>query len=548
MSLEGARVPRPGTHQPHIRPVGDRALLVEVDALTDALAWHRALTATPLPGQIEAVAAARTVLVRFATDTAAEAARTSLSALAPSAQEDGTAQRHTLDVVYDGEDLDSTARILGLSADALIDQHTRTEWTAAFGGFAPGFAYCAPASGETLWDVPRLDEPRTAVPPGSVGLAGGFSAVYPRRSPGGWRLIGRTDALLWSTDRTPPALLTPGDLITYRRVRDTARAAEQVLESATDRAPEGVSEGGPEDAMAGDSDAAPELREVLEVEDPGMLTLIQDGGRPGWGDVGVSPSGFADAASAEAANRCAGNEPGAALLEIAGDARLTCLSDVVVGIAGAAGGEIAAPRLLRAGEALDLTASPDLARTYVSFRGGLVAASELGSASTDVLSGLGPAPVRAGDHLSVPLEGAAGSVGHPEANPARLMRDRATETGCVTLRVVPGPREDWFTEAEQNRFRSVEWIVGPQSNRVGLRLQAPDGEAPLSRERAGELPSEGTVTGTVQVPAHGLPVVFGPDRPVTGGYPAIATVVEADLDLLGQLVPGDRVRFRGTAD
>ena len=86
MSLEDARVPRPGTHQPHIRPVGDRALLVEVDALTDALAWHRALTATPLPGQIEAVAAARTVLVRFATDTAAEAARTSLSALAPSAQ------------------------------------------------------------------------------------------------------------------------------------------------------------------------------------------------------------------------------------------------------------------------------------------------------------------------------------------------------------------------------------------------------------------------------------------------------------------------------
>ena len=548
MSLEDARVPRPGAHQPHIRPVGDRALLVEVDALTDALAWHRALTATPLPGQIEAVAAARTVLVRFATDTAAEAARTSLPALAPSAQEDGTAQRHTLDVVYDGEDLDSTARILGLSADALIDQHTRTEWTAAFGGFAPGFAYCAPASGETLWDVPRLDEPRTAVPPGSVGLAGGFSAVYPRRSPGGWRLIGRTDALLWSTDRTPPALLTPGDLITYRRVRDTARAAEQVLESATDRAPEGVSEGGPEDAKAGDSDAAPELREVLEVEDPGMLTLIQDGGRPGWGDVGVSPSGFADAASAEAANRCAGNEPGAALLEIAGDARLTCLSDVVVGIAGAAGGEIAAPRLLRAGETLDLTGAPDLARTYVSFRGGLVAASELGSASTDVLSGLGPAPVRAGDHLSVPLEGAAGSVGHPEANPARLMRDRATETGCVTLRVVPGPREDWFTEVEQNRFRSVEWIVGPQSNRVGLRLQAPDGEAPLSRERAGELPSEGTVTGTVQVPAHGLPVVFGPDRPVTGGYPAIATVVEADLDLLGQLVPGDRVRFRGTAD
>jgi KipI family sensor histidine kinase inhibitor len=529
MSLEDARVPRPVTHQPHIRPVGDRALLVEVDALTDALAWHRTLTATPLPGQIEAVAAARTVLVRFATDTAAEAARASLPALAPSAQEDGTARRHTLDVVYDGEDLDSTARLLGLSVDALIDQHTRTEWTAAFGGFAPGFAYCVPASGVELWDVPRLDEPRTAVPPGSVGLAGGFSAAYPRRSPGGWRLIGRTDALLWSTDRTPPALLTPGDLITYRRVRDTARAAEQVPEGAQN------------DSSASD---VPELREVFVVEDPGMLTLIQDGGRPGWGDVGVSPSGFADAASAEAANRCVGNEPGAALLEVAGSARFTCLADVVVGIAGAAGGVTVAPRLLRAGKTLDLTGAPDLARTYVAVRSGLVAASELGSASTDVLSGLGPAPVGAGDHLSVPLAGAAGSVGHPEANPARLLRDRAAADGCVTLRVVPGPREDWFSEAEQNRFRSVEWIVGPQSNRVGLRLQAPDGEAPLSREHAGELPSEGTVTGTVQVPAHGLPVVFGRDRPVTGGYPAITTVVEADLDLLGQLVPGDRVRFR----
>src|SRR5690606_15347577 len=187
----------------------------------------------------------------------------------------------------------------------------------AFGGFAPGFAYCAPASGEALWDVPRLDEPRTAVPPGSVGLAGGFSAVYPRRSPGGWRLIGRTDALLWSTDRTPPALMTPGDLITYRSVRDTAQAAERVPENATDRAPEG----GPADAATGDSPDAPELREVIVVEDPGMLTLIQDGGRPGWGDVGVSPAGFADAASAQAANRCAGNAPDAALLEVAGEDR-----------------------------------------------------------------------------------------------------------------------------------------------------------------------------------------------------------------------------------
>src|SRR5690606_10745727 len=138
MSRTDARVPRPATDRPDIRAVGDRALLVEVDGLTDALAWHRALAGTPLPGPIETVAAARTILVRFATDTAAEAARTTLPTLTPSAQEEGTARRHTLDVVYDGDDLESTARLLGLSVDALIDEHTRTEWTAAFGGFAPG--------------------------------------------------------------------------------------------------------------------------------------------------------------------------------------------------------------------------------------------------------------------------------------------------------------------------------------------------------------------------------------------------------------------------
>src|SRR5699024_3488583 len=155
---------RPVARTPDLRAVGDRALLIEVDGLPAAMAWHRSLTRDPLPGQIEAVAAARTVLLRFESDTAAEAARTSLRTPPPAAQTAGTARRHILDVVYDGEDLDATARLLGLSRDRLIERHTGTEWMAAFGGFAPGFAYCVPVSGEPLWDVPRLDTPRTAVP------------------------------------------------------------------------------------------------------------------------------------------------------------------------------------------------------------------------------------------------------------------------------------------------------------------------------------------------------------------------------------------------
>ncbi|WP_019158662.1 5-oxoprolinase subunit B/C family protein [Brevibacterium senegalense] len=565
---------RPVARAPGLRAVGDRALLLEVDGLPAAMAWHRALIREPLPGQIEAVAAARTVLLRFESDTAAEAARTSLRAPPPVQETAGTARRHTLHVVYDGEDLDATAELLGLSRDQLIERHTGTEWMAAFGGFAPGFAYCVPASGQPLWDVPRLDTPRTAVPVGAVGLAGEYSGVYPRSSPGGWRLIGHSDALLWSTDRTPPALLAPGDVLTYRAVRETAQAAAAGTHPRADdpadshgqtpdpgsceSAPVGSAPVESESAEPASTESAPAqsaspphassrtepVRTVLVVEDPGMLTLVQDRGRPGWGDVGVSPSGFADAATAEAANRVVGNDPGAALLEVVGDARLTCRADVVVAVAGSAGGDMIVPQLLRAGDTLDLTPDADLARTYLAVRGGLVQAAEVGSASADVLSGLGPGPVGAGQALAVPVRTPAGSVGHGEPDPARGARARATQDGRVVLRVVPGPRDDWFDESEQRRFLETDWAVGPQSNRVGLRLEAPEGAAPLTRARTGELASEGTVTGTVQVPAHGLPVVFGRDRPVTGGYPAIATVMAADLDLLGQVVPGDRVRFQ----
>lgn len=534
---------------PDIRRAGDRALLLDVGGLAAAQAWHRALTHEPLPGQIEAVAAARTVLLRFRTAPAAEAARTSLAARTPSAVADHRPRTHVLDVAYDGEDLEDTADLMRISAEALVRAHSDTTWVAAFGGFAPGFLYCVPASdGAGAWDVPRLAEPRTGVPPGAVALAGGFSAVYPRRSPGGWRLIGRTGAPLWVTDREQPALLRPGDRIRYQPVRAfAATAVTEQDESTTASATETSTE-------------SPTTRTVLRVDDPGAFTLIEDAGRPGWGDVGVSPSGFADRSTACAANTVVGNDPDAPLLEVMGDARLTCLADVVVAVAGAAGDGQVRADLLRAGEQLALTATAELARTYVAVRGGLVATAEVGSTSTDVLSGLGPAPVLAGTDLAVPLRGPVGSVGPAVQDPshARLRAESGPADGAgadaeaeaeygaaeaVVIRVLPGPRDDWFAPSEYARFLSLTWTVAADSNRVGTRLSASDGAAPLRRERDAELPSEGTVTGTVQVPASGQPVVFGPDRPVTGGYPAIATVVAADLDRLAQLRPGDQVRF-----
>lgn len=573
---------------PDIRPAGDRALLVDVGSLASAMAWHRALLSTPLDGQLEAVAAARTVLIRFVSSSAAEAAVASLPALTPAQAGTDAPSEHVLDVVYDGEDVAETARLLDMSTAALVDAHTATVWRAAFGGFAPGFAYCAPAS-DVVWDVPRLAEPRTAVPPGAVGLAGPFSAVYPRRSPGGWRLIGSTDAVLWDGEAERPALLSPGDLVRYRAVREAARTAGRDRDPAS-RPPDPPEDHlSPEHPSQADSsqeqepeqhlqdeedpppeDAAAEIRTVLRVDDPGLLALIEDSGRPGHGDLGVSPSGSADSASAHAANAVVGNRSDAPVLEIVGSARFTCRADVVVAVSGAAGGAIVEPQLLRAGQTLALDPDPDLARSYLAVRGGVAAAHEVGSASADVLAGLGPGPLLTGAEVAVPSHGPAASVGHGTENPARVRRDaqraaataaeplgsedvhgraqRSADNDAVVLRVVAGPRDDWFAGAEVARFTTTRWVVGEQSSRVGTRLEPADGAAPLTRRREGELASEGTVTGAVQVPPSGAPVVFGPDRPVTGGYPVIATVVSADLDVLAQLPPGTSVRFGVVAE
>ncbi|MWV50798.1 carboxyltransferase domain-containing protein [Rathayibacter sp. VKM Ac-2803] len=199
-------------------PSGDRAVLVEVADLEAALALTAALERGRPVGVLDLVPAARTVLVviepgelplaqarRWIRDVAGTAA--------PSGA-DLAGRRHDIAVRYDGADLVAVADALGWSVQELVERHTATPWRAAFGGFAPGFAYLA---ARTPWpEIARRTEPRTRVPAGSVALAGEWSAVYPRSSPGGWQLIGSTEAVLWDADRTPPALLAPGDEIRFR--------------------------------------------------------------------------------------------------------------------------------------------------------------------------------------------------------------------------------------------------------------------------------------------------------------------------------------------
>jgi len=198
---------------------GDQALMLQCGSTAEVLAWVDALRTAALPGVVDIVPAARTVLVKLDNPRRQGVTRQRLRKMRVTADAAAPVQRSAdvvIDVVYDGPDLASVAGHTGLTAAQVIGAHTSTLWRVGFNGFAPGFAYLV--DGDARLRVPRRSEPRTSVPAGSVALAGEFSAIYPRQSPGGWQLIGHTDAALWDIERPHPALLTQGMWVQFRAV------------------------------------------------------------------------------------------------------------------------------------------------------------------------------------------------------------------------------------------------------------------------------------------------------------------------------------------
>ena len=197
-----------------ILPSGTTALLVELEALDDVLALYAALADQRPDGVVDVVPAARTVLL--VTDpavTSLAAVEAAVRRTEPQRDRRDAGEVVELPVVYDGEDLADVAALMELQPAEVIRRHTGDEWTVAFGGFAPGFGYLMSTSGQ--WNIPRRSSPRTRVPAGSVALAGEFSGVYPRESPGGWQLIGRTEVAVFDLSRDPAALLRPGNRVRF---------------------------------------------------------------------------------------------------------------------------------------------------------------------------------------------------------------------------------------------------------------------------------------------------------------------------------------------
>ena len=489
-----------------VRAMGDRALLIECD---DVLGTYAAILAADIPGLVDIVPAARSVLVRF--DRVPES--TLVDGLAPLVIDERAPRLIEIEVVYDGPDLADVAALSGMSPEEVVAVHSAGNYDVAFCGFAPGFAYLTGVDPALV--VPRRDTPRTRVPAGSVALAAGYTGIYPRSSPGGWQLIGRTNAELFNPHRQPPALLTPGDRVRFKSVPSLPERDEP-------------------DAGPLDHDG------VLDDITTGALAIVQDLGRPGHGAIAVGASGAFDRAALRLANRLVGNPEGAAAVECVGGglsvrARSTC----TVTLTGAQGPASVDGHPIDRGAPIHLPPGAELSvgppvrglRTYLAIRGGIAAPETLGSRSTDTLAGLGPRPLAAGDVLAVGVPG-----GEPLVDfvPSSALSD------SIDLRVVRGPRWDWFTDSAHAALTDAPYVVSARSDRVGLRLEGPS----LDRVTPGrELEPEGMVRGAIQVPPDGAPVLLGPDHPVTGGYPVIAVVVDADLDICAHMTPGTPLRF-----
>lgn len=283
---------------------------------------------------------------------------------------------------------------------------------------------------------------------------------------------------------------------------------------------------------------------ALEIVSPGSLALVQDLGRPGYAHLGVPPSGALDVDALRLGNRLVGNPEDAAGIEtVLGGLTIRAAASCTAAVTGPpvavsvdgreAGSHTPIP--LQPGQKLTIGRPATGLRNYLTVSGGIAVPPVLGSRSTDVLSGLGPSPLEAGTTVPLgPVSGVPSGADVVTASPAPPE---------LTVPVVLGPRDDWFADAAS--ALNAQWTVTAESNRVGVRLDGP----PLRRVSTvsnSELPSEGVLTGAIQVPPNGLPLVFLADHPTTGGYPVVAVVRRASLGALAQARPGTLVRFHAS--
>ncbi len=508
----------------NFRDVVDGALLVEfpeapeAEANRQGVTMARSLLRRPLRGFFDAVVGARTLLLlfsprRLSRDRLVGAVRRVRVETSPAVSARRLLRIPVLYGAAAAPDLPELAHACGVSEEEFARRHAAASYSVAFLGFAPGFAYLTGLPLEL--QTPRLATPRTRVPEGSVAIGGEYTGIYPAQMPGGWRLIGRSPVRLFDARRNPPSLFLPGDRVRFEPI-------------------------GPEEfqwrqrASVREEPVAPLARRPLfRLASAGVWTSVQGGPRPGGSLFGVPPGGAMDRKALARGNAVLGNPCDAAALEITlSGPELEALADSVISLAGA---EIAVERngkLLTGdgivevarGDRLRLAAVRNGARSYLCVAGGLWQMNR-------------PEPSRrleAGETVfGVARPGRGARRALPRVSP------EVTSPEELSVRVVLGPQEDHFQPEGLATFLSASYRVLSASDRRGVRLEGPT----IARRGAADIPPEGTALGAIQVANDGLPIILGPDRPVTGGYTKVATVIGADFPLVAQAAPGTVLRF-----
>jgi KipI family sensor histidine kinase inhibitor len=423
-------------------------------------------------------------------------------------------------VKYDGPDLDDVAKHLQLTTDEVVRLHSGVEYKVAFLGFSPGFPYLHGLPQRLI--VPRLSSPRVRVPAGSVAIAGKQAGIYPNESPGGWRVLGHTDAELFDPRRVPATLFKPGDRVRFEPRPLLKNRAAKKSQAATVSAKEAA----------------------VEILKPGMLTSVQDMGRPHHVHLGISRGGAADPLAYKIGNGILGNPLSAAALEMtATGGTFKFLKDTWFAVTGSA----CDPKLdahpvsqwaalpVKAGQTLECGAIEKM-RSYLHIRGGFEVETVLGSQSTCVGGGWGGQILKAGDFLK------AGALeeSHLLYRPPALLLRRHYSEDLHTLRVTRGPQWEKFDDRSRSAFLDSTFAISNEVNRLGLRVEGPS----VASRDPEELVSEGVSPGAIQVPASGQLLILFCEQCTTGGYPRIANVISADLWRLGQMKPGARFRFQ----
>lgn len=471
----------------------------------------RGLIASAPEGVTDVVPSYASLYVEYDADLMNERALRAWLDAPPAAEGASQPREITIPVRYDGEDLAAVAEEVGLDVDEVVRRHAAIAYHVYALGFTPGFPFLGEV--DPALRVTRRSVPRARVPAHAVAITGAQTGIYPLPSPGGWRLVGTTLEPVYDPHRERPFLLEPGDTVRF----DPSDGATPP-------------ESDPLELLA----AEPE-RPVVRVRVPGLLDLVMDGGRFMVGRFGLARSGALDPACSELANRLLGNPADAPTLEInVRGPTFDVLDDTVVafagwGVAPERNGEPIEPFAsfaLRRGDVLRFPPAPRGVRGYLALPGGIESERFLGSASVDLRGRIGRA-ARAGDAL-----GAAGARRPRPGFAFRPWTPSPGPGGAVTLRVAPGPQADAKAIAALTRqpFR-VRF-----ADRMGLQLDGP--EVP-----GGELISEPTPLGGVQITTGGRPLVLLNDRGSIGGYTKPVVVVPQDLPQAAQLRPGRTVRF-----